>query len=211
MPGDILSGRYPTTNPNWSGFGQAVNATQSNIPVRSNLEWPFLGNLAGQAAALVSGELTVVPVPVDIGNVISKVSILTDATAESTGTHAAAAVYSGALTTAVLQGAQSADTTGATAIGASARYDFTLATPVVVSAAVAPYGYVYVGVTVTGTVPGLVCATIATAAQYAWFTDAPPFFGAIAGSALAGVCPASLTLATYASGAVAFAPVVFLS
>jgi hypothetical protein len=208
MPGDILSGRYPLTAAFWSGVGQPANATQSNIPVRSNLEWPFLGDLADQAAALVSGSVTVVPVPVDIGNVITKVSILTGATANADPTNQWAAVYSGVLTTAVLQGAQSTDATS-TAIPVSGRWGFTLGASVEVTAANAPYGYVYVGIgiVVSTTLPSLICAACATAAQYKWYADTP-YFANSYGSGLTSTAPSSLTLA--GTNKQAAVPAVFL-
>ncbi len=207
---DLVRGRYPLTHPLSKAFGLQANAGQANTAVRSNLEWTGINDLTDAAASLVSGKATVVAIPVEYGDVISKVSVLTGATAESGGSHAWAAIYAGTVTTTVaIQGAQSTDVTGATAIAASARYDFTLATSVLVTPANAPFGYVYAAVSVTGTVPSLLSAAVAAAAQYAWFTNSPPFFAGTVGSALGAAAPATITLGSVS--AIATPPAVLLS
>ena len=198
MSGDLVGGRFPLTYPFAKATGLASNGAQGNISVRSNLEIPFLGNLADQAAALVSGEITLVAVPVEIGDEISTISVRTGATSASTPTHQWAALYTGALTTAAIAGAQSVDGT-TTAIGASGTVAFTLPAPVIVTPAMAPYGYIYVAVSVTAsTVPSLISATCAAAAQGAWFTNTP-LFAATTGSAVGATAPSTLTLASGAA------------
>lgn len=208
---DLVRGRFHVTNPVWCALGQPVNATQSDIAVRSNLDaWgsPVLSD----GAALATGVITAVAVPVEYGDVISKISVLVGATAEATGTHAWAALYSApaAQGTPALLGTQSTDNTGAAAMGASARFDFTLGgTPVLITPTNAPQGYVWAAVCVTATtVPTLASFTLATAVAYPWFTNAPVKMGAItSGSALGATAPA--TLASPAAQAVT--PVMFLS
>jgi len=208
MPGDVLSGRYPLTAAVWKGLGQPVNGTQANIPYRTNLEFPWLGNLTDAAASLVSGKATLVAVPVEVGDEISTVTILGGATAGSTLTHAWAALYTGVLTTPLPLGAQSTDSTTATTT-ASAAHTFTLATAALITPTVAPYGYIWVAVSFTGTVPSLVSVAIATGTQYAWFTDTPLYFGATYSSALGATAPTTITLAS--GTAIATPPAVFLS
>lgn len=206
---DLVHGSYPLLYSFRKFLGLTGNVTQSNLSLRSNIEFPLFGSVTDAAASLVSGKATVVAVPVDVGDVISKVSIVAGATAESGGSHAWAAIYSGVATTAVLQGAQSADVTGATAIAASAVYAFTLATPVVVTSAIAPNGYIYVAVSVTGTVPSLSSGAVGTGVQYARATGAPPFLGGTYSSALGATAPATITLASVT--AIATPPEVYLS
>ena len=208
MPGDVLSGRYPLTAAVWKGLGQPVNASQANLPYRTNLEFPWLGNLTDAAASFVSGKATLVPIPVEIGDVISNVTFLPGATAGSTLTHQWAAIYSGILTTPAIQGAQSTDVTTAT-LTASTAVKLALATSVLVTAANAPYGFVYAAISLTGTVCSLISAACATGAQYAWFTDTPPFFGGTYSSALGATAPATVTLSSVT--AIATPPAVFLS
>lgn len=204
---DLVRGRYPMTNELWSYLGQPVNANQSDLAVRSNLG--MLPGALSDGAALATGVATAVPVPVEYGDVITKISVLAGATAESGGTHLWAALYSGLATPALL--AQSADNTGATAVAASARFDFTLATPQLITPANAPNGFVYASVMCAqsaGAVPTLVSISVATAVAYAWFANSPVKMGAVThGSALLGTAPA--TIATPAAQAVT--PLVFLS
>ena len=169
---DLVSGRFGQLNPWWNIMGQPVNATQSDIPARSDLEYLGINTLTDTAAALTSGTITVVPVPVDPGTTITKIDVLVGATAASTPTHSFAVLYSGLNSAAPAKLQQSTDGTTA-AIAASGTFTFSLAGYTVQPADV-PNGYLWVGVSVTGTaVPSLITAggTIATAAQYAYYTN----------------------------------------
>jgi hypothetical protein len=202
---DLVRGRFPVTSPFAKLTGLASNATQGNIAVRSNMEWFGLANPTDGALA-ATGVGCAVPIPVENGDVISKITILAGATAEATGTHAFAALYSGLATPALL--AQSADNTGAAAVAASAAFTFTLATPQTITATNAPNGFVYASIAVTATtVPTAAVVSIPTAVGYQWFTNGPLFLAATHGSALAGT--AATTIASPAAKAVA--PLVFLS
>lgn len=208
----LVKGRYGITAPLWSALGQPVNVAQANIPARSNLEYPPLG-LVDTAASLVSGVMTAVMIPVDIGTTVTKISMLVGATPASTPTHSFAALYSGTTVAAPPLIAQSTD--GLTvAIPASARFDFTLTTAQVITAAMAPFGYVWAAISTTGTAqPSLATVpTGAAAVQYAWFTNfaggqTTAAFCITSGSAVAGTAPATLV---YASQKLV-APVVFLT
>ena len=188
---DLVRGRYNVTNPLWSYLGQPVNATQSDIAVRTNAQIHGLVALT-DGAAFASGVCTAVPIPVEYGDVISKVSVFVGGTAEATGTHAFAALYSGIATPALL--AQSADVTGAAAMAASARYDFTLATPVLITPTNAPYGFVYASIGVTATTqPTAASVTVATAVAYQWYTNGPAKLGAVThGSGVGATAPATM-------------------
>lgn len=207
MSGDLVSGGYPLTNP-FAALGLAANAVQGNIVARSNLQYGILGSLQDAAAALVTGDLTYVPVPVNIGDVFSTVTVQVGATAASTPTHAWAALYSGVLTTAKILGTQSADST-TTAIAASSQLAFTLGTKYIIQPGDAPFGYILVGLSATAsTVPSLMSGTVPTAIQKAWATNVP-LIGATYSSALGATAPASITLAS--ASALATPPVVFLT
>lgn len=204
---DLVRGRYHVTNPAWSWMGQPVNGTQSDVAVRSNLDIGA-GVVLTDGAALTSGVCTSVAVPVEYGDIISTVSVLVGATAEATGTHAFAAVYSGIGTPALL--AQSTDLTGATAVGpASGRFDFTLSSPQMITPSNAPNGFVYASIAVTATtVPTLASYTLATAVSYKWWTNGPLKQGALThGAAVGATAPATITSPT----AQAVTPVFFLS
>ena len=202
---DLVRGRYQTTNPLWSSLGQPVNASQSDIAVRTNLTAVTAALTDG--AAFASGVCTAVPIAVEFGDIISKISLFVGATAEATGTHAFAALYSGIAVPALL--AHSADVTGAAALAASARYDFTLATPVLITPTNAPNGFVYASIAVTATTqPTAASYTVAAAVAYQWYTNSPLKMGAIThGSAVGATAPA--TIASPAAQAVT--PVFVLS
>lgn len=213
MPADLVGGKYPQHNAIWSILGRPANAIQSNVPVRTNLEYTGIGGLLDTAASLVSGVMTAVMVPVDPGVEFSTISVLTGATAASTPTHSFAALYSGTTVAAPPLIGQSTDGT-TTAIGASARFDFTLTNPATITPAQAPYGYVWAAISVTGTaVPSLITGpSNAAAAQYAWFTNfaggqTTAAFAITSGSAVGGTATPTLV---YASQKL-IAPIVFLS
>lgn len=207
MSGDLLGGKYPLNNPLEALLGGLSNAVQGNIPARSNLE------ILGGAAQLTDGALAAtgvgcaVPVPVDPGTVVSKVSILTGATAGATMTNQIVALYAGTGAAPVLIG-QSTDTTSA-AIGAKALLGWSLTAPQIITQAQAPGGFIYVLLAITAsTVP--TAASVATPAgiNYQWNgTVSPLFLSMTAGSSLAGT--AAATIASPAAKAVA--PVVILT
>lgn len=210
MPGDLVGGKFPLLYPFDKSLGLASNASQVNLSPRSNIEWLGWATQIDEAAALVTNDLVLWPVPVENGDVITKVSVRTGATPATGPTHQFAAIYSGVLTTAALQGKQSADGTS-TAIAASTTKSFTLPTGgVVISPTNAPFGYVYAAVSVKATtaVPSLVGWATATACQGAWFTNAPTFLGARTSTGLTGVAPATVTLATVTKLAVTAAVVL---
>lgn len=201
---DLASGKYPEANPYVSLLAGLNNVVNPTVPYFSNMSYGF-GNITDGALA-ATGVGCFVPIPVDVGSVISKVSILAGATAEATGTHMFAAIYSGIAVPALL--AQSADNVGAAAVGASARFDFTLATAQLITSALAPSGFIYAGLAVTaGTVPTAASVATPTGINYQWTTTSPLFLSLTAGSALGAT--AAATIASPAAKAVA--PIVILT
>jgi len=206
MSGDLVGGSYPLKYNLTKLLGSAaVNATQANLAARSNLEWP-IGSLQDAAASLVTGDITLVAVPVEYGDVITAVDVLVGATAASVPTHSFAALYSGVATTAALVGTQSTDTT-TTAIAASTKLTYKLGAPYIVNPTDSPNGFIYVALGQTATtVSSLISGTVPTAAQKAWYTGMPLLAATIA--AAGGTAPATITLASTA--AIASPPVVVL-
>lgn len=203
---DLVRGKYHVTSPFWSAVtGQASNASQVNIAPRSNVEVTG-ANALTDGTALTTQVATAVAIPVEIGDVISKVTVFVGATPAGTPTNSFAALYSGITVPALL--GQSVD--GATAaIAASGAFVFTLPAPILVTAANAPYGYIYASVMVKATsVPSLASVTVATAVSYKWYTNGPLGLGALAhGSALTTTAPATIT----GQAAQAVTPIVVLS
>jgi hypothetical protein len=191
--GDLERGSYPLYYGPRKLLGQKANANQGNLAVRSNLEFPGIGSLQDAAAALTSGSATLVPVPVEYGDLIQFVDVFVGATAASTPTHSWAALYNEAGT---LVGTQATD--GATAaIAASATFTFTLGAKYIVNSTDSPRGLLYAAISVTAsTVPSLVSGTVPTACQYAYYTNAVPFYGAHSGSSLGATAASSVTLSS---------------
>lgn len=202
---DLVLGRYPQTNPLWSIMGQPANVAQANIPAFTNLQYGTI--TTDTAAALTTATMTVVPVAVDIAT-ISKVTISVGATAEATGSHLFAALYSGIAVPALL--GQSTDQTGAAVAAASADLTFTLATPVVVSQTNCPTGYIYVGICCTATtVPSLRAYAVAAAVEYqhTGVSANAPLGLAFRFASTTGTAPATIASITAQAGA----PVVVLT
>ena len=187
----LVRGKYPLTNPLYNLFGQVGNVVQSNIALRTNASVTGLNALT-DGAALTTQVATAVAIPVEIGDVISKVTVFVGATAAGTPTNSFAALYSGVAIPALLT--QSVDGAAA-AIAASGTFIFTLAAPVLVTAANAPFGYLYASVMVKATVaPTLASTTVAVAVAYKWFPNSPLGLGALAhGAALTTTAPATIT------------------
>src|SRR6185312_83886 len=175
MAGDTLSGRYPLVNPYAAAIGLQANAAQGNIPARSNLSFLGFAGLADTAAALVSGKVTLVAVPVCQGDQIQFVDVIVGATAAETPTHSWAALYN---SSGVLLGKQSTDGAEA-AIAASKRFTFELGSKYIIQPAdigERDGGCIFVGLSVTATkVPSLSAVSVAAAVGYQRFTVAPKF------------------------------------
>lgn len=205
MAGDLVSGRYPTSYAFDKLTGKAQNARQGNLAVRSNAEWLGISGMTDGALA-ATGVGCAVAVPVEWGDVISRISLLVGATAEATGTHAFAALFSGLATPALLS--QSPDDTGAASLAASARFTFALQEPQLITPQNAPGGFVYASLAVTAsTVPTAATVPVAAAVDYQWFPGGPLFLSATHGTGLGGAAPATIA----SPSAKAVAPIVFLS
>lgn len=215
---DLVSARFGQLNPWWNLMGQPVNATQADIPARSNLEYLGIGSgSVDTAAALTTDTMTIVPVPVDAGTVISNLIVLAGNTAASTPLHQTAALYSGLNSAAPAKLAVGTDAT-TTTIATNAVLKLAFGTPYTVQPADVPNGYLWAGITIKATtVPSLVTTNVAFATSninYAWTTN---FLGGSStgvlnfvsrfGSSLAGVPPATITSVT----AQANPPIVILT
>ncbi len=198
-------GSYHATNPYRALIGAAPNVTQSNLLARSNLELLGFGALTDGALAS-TGVCCSVPVPVEIGDVITKITVPIGATGASVTTHSWGALYSGIASPALL--AQSTDITTASVPVASAAYTYTLASAVQVTPTNAPYGFIYATIAITGTtIPTAAVLGTPTAVTYKWFTNAPLGLSVTHDSSVVGTAPATMGSTT----AKAVAPIVFLT
>ena len=203
MP-DLVHGRYGIYDPIWGALGRPTNATQSDIAVRSNAWYFGLSALADNAiAATKKGYF--VAIPVQEGDVISKVSMLVGKTEGETIANTFAAVYSGLSKEGVLLG-QSKTSTTAT-ITKNKTLTAELEKSILVTSVNAPNGYVYAGFNVEGTtIPTAIgYAALTKEAAYEWFTGTPKAFAVEGTLKEAGVAETKLSTTV-----VEKAPLVFL-
>ena len=207
----ITKGHFPQNAALQAFFGNGGQTAQANLPVRTNLEWPIYSGALVDTASLggtTTGVYVAVPVPVDVGMEVSKISVFIGAGAAGTPTHSYAALYSGTTVATPPLIGQTVDGQTA-AIAASTRFDFGFAagSQLVITAAQAPYGFVYAAIVVTAsTMPSCVTTPAGAAAcQYRWFTNTPLYFSQTA-TAAASTAPATLV----ETGVLTVAPVVAL-
>lgn len=201
---DLVAASYQLLDPYRKLLGNNGQVSQANKGIRTNLAFFGAGGLTD--GALAATEVAcVVPIPVDAGDLLSKVTILVGATAAGTPTHSFAALYSGVASPALL--AQSKDG-GSAAIAKEAPFTFTLESTVEANSTNAPNGFLYAVIVVAAsTVPTAAVAATPKAIGYQWYAGGPLFLSATAGSSLS--TKAEATLGTQTSKAVA--PLVFLS
>lgn len=186
-----------------SSLGGLVQTGLTARPARSNA-FGLNGTLEGALAA--TGVGCFVPVGVQVGDVISKVNIITSSTAGGTMTHQFGAIYSGfAAEPALIE--QSTDTTNA-AIAEKTLLGWTLTAPVKITAAMAPHGFIYAEVAITATtIPTAMVFNSEAIVNFKIGTNGPLFTSFTAGSALAGTAAAT----TGSPSAKVVAPVVILT
>ena len=198
---DLARGRYGVTNPIHSAFGQTANSTQSDIAIRSNASWAGMCGLTDAAAIITTGVMASIPVPVEYGDVISTISFAVGATAGATLTQSITALFSGIATPALL--AQSTSNVAADGgFTASGLRTFTLQTPILITPANAPNGFVYAGYSVTGTTMPTLASYGSAAAVYYQYLTSQPLRGVAAvthGSALGATAPATIASPTVAA------------
>ena len=200
----LVRGGYPVNHAIRKFTGGLANVAQANLAARSNQEWLGVAS-ADTAAIAASGVAVAVAVPVEVGDVISRVSVLVGATAAGTPTNAFAAIHSGVAVPALL--GQSASM-GAGAINASGLLTFALASPVAVTNANAPFGFLYASLVFAATtVPSVGTTLVATAVGYAAFARSPLFLAATHGTGLSTVAPATIVTPT----TISTVPVVYLT
>lgn len=220
---DLIGGRYPVTYPFAKALGlvgtnlekaAGGNVTQGNLCVRSNLEWFGLGNLVDGALAATEVGF-VIPVPVEVGDPINKVSIIIGATKGKKVEAGFAALYP------ALNAKEKAEEQPLLAQSKSAKLGeevvaeepltFTLEKEVIVTPTIAPFGFLYVQIALEAeTVPTAWTVATPKAVQKGYlklFTNAPLALSGTAGSGLKTA--AAATLGAITSKAVA--PAVFLS
>ena len=175
-----------TQEPIWRMLGMPVNATQANVPARSNIYFFGYGTALDSATAATKKGVFVA-VPVSEGDVISKISMLIGATEGKTGVKSFVALYSG--TTAKKEATLLAQSKVAeAAIKPKLILTEELEKSVLITSENAPNGYVFAGLTVEATTIETLVGTKAVAAvQKAWFPKGPEAFAVEAEQKEAGV------------------------
>lgn len=204
---DLTGGRYPQYN-QIDKVLNLSNASQSNIPARSNAYFFGTSTLVDQATAATKKGLFVA-VPVEYGDIISKVSFLVGGTEGETGVKSFVALYSGPLK-AKAEGLLLAQSKVAeVAIKKAAALTESLEKSVLITPTNAPFGYIYAGLIVEATTINTeLGVAVPTAAQYEWFTGSPEAFSVTGTQSAAGVAKATLKIEGEAN---AKCPLVFLT
>lgn len=201
---DLVSGRYGAYDPMWLIFGKPNNATQANLPARSNVWTQKLSKLEdGAIAATEVGN--VIAVPVQEGDVISNVSVLVGATPGKLVTAGFAALYAGKKEGKLL--AQSKTKNYGEGVKASEAYKFELEKPQTITSVNAPSGYVFAVIALTSAeaMATMISSPVPKACQYAWFTGGPEVLCGTAGTGLGATAEATLgTVTSSATGALVF-------
>ncbi len=202
---DLVSGRYGALDPMWLAFGKPNNATQANVPARSNVWNQKLSGLEdGAIAATEVGNLAAVPV--QEGDSISKVTYLIGATPGKLVTAGFVALYEGKKTGKLL--AQSTTKNFAEEIKAGEPFTFNLTKSVLITPETAPFGFIYVvNVLVSAeAMATMVSSPVAKATQYVWFTGSPEALSGTVGTGLGATAEATLGAVTSKANT----PIVFL-
>lgn len=204
---DLVGGRWPQYNP-IDRMLDLSNATQGNIPARSNVYYTGLTVLTDQTT-VATKKGVFAAIPVEYGDVISNVTVLLGATAAETGVKSFVALYGGASKPKgkglLLGQSKVAEAT----IAASKKYTASLEKSVLITTTNAPFGYVYAGLTVEATqIETLVGFAWKTATQYEWFPGSPEAFAVELAQKGAGEAETEITIEGKASEKV---PLVFLT
>jgi hypothetical protein len=144
----LVLGQHAIFNPYQALTGGLTNATQSNVPAQTNVNW-FGFNAIDSAAGGVTAVANAVAVPIDWGVVVTKATVLCGAAA-GTITHSNVQLFSGIAVPAAL-GTQSTDATS-TPFTVNTFYTFTFAA-VTATPTNAPNRFLYFSLGLTDSVP----------------------------------------------------------
>jgi hypothetical protein len=196
----LVLGQHALFNPYQALTGGLTNATQSNVPAQTNVN--FYGfNAVDSAAGGVTAVANAVAVPVDWGVVFTKATVLCGAAA-GTITHINAQLFSGIAVPAAL-GTQSTDATS-TPFTVNTFYTFTLGSAVTATPTNAPQRFLYFSLGLTDSVaPSFASAStptaIVTQGAAGFGTTAPYLAAKFTGGG--AVQPATLASATTVAAA----------
>lgn len=203
---DLVHGRYAVEDPIWHMLGKPTNATQSDIGVRSNIYFFGYGT-ALDSAQPATKKGAFVAIPVQEGDIISKVSVLVGATEGKTGVKSFVALYEG------ISGKKEAGLLGQSKVAEVAIKPKKILTEeleksVLITSTNAPGGWVYAGLIVEATtIETLIGTKEVAAAQKEWFAKGPEAYGLEIEQKEAGIAEPKIKTET----ALELFPYVFLS
>lgn len=172
---DLVSGRYGAQDPFWRILGMPTNVLQSDVPVRSNA-WVTGFSTLVDITTSATKKGPIVAIPVQEGDVITKVSTPIGAKEGKTSPFWFFALYSGTTTK------KEATLLGQTTVSEAAQKPSKLLTAelektILITSANAPNGYIFGGlISEITTVCSQVGVEIPTACQKEWFTGCPEVF-----------------------------------
>lgn len=170
MPADLVGGSYHLYNPIWTALGRPANTNQANIAVRTNLYYLGASTIVDSATAATKKGIFAA-IPVEPGDVISKVSVAVGATEGETITASFTAIYAGLEKEGLVLGQS---TSKAENVVKEKLWTQELKEKVEITTTNAPFGYIYAGLFIEGTtIPTLAGWNIKPKAGYAYFKGAP--------------------------------------
>jgi hypothetical protein len=184
----LPSDRFSTSADRFLFNGQLTQSGNPGLPARYSIDrWDITSDVA---AALATGVMTAVGVPMRAGDVITNIAVKSGATALATATHWWFALFSNAAIPVLL--AQTADQVAA-AWAANTTKNLALATAQTILAD----GVYYVGIMVAAaTVPSLPCDVLPLAGASAGVLSAEAILAQTSGSTLAATAPATIASPT---------------
>lgn len=173
--------------PGWPQFIEPAQGLFNTVWCREN--FPRARTVtADQTAALSTGVMLSVAVPLFAGDTIKTITVMVGNTAGSAMTHQWAALYDTSATPALVTGSQSTDGTSA-AIAANTALAFTLGTAYTVPAD----GIYYAGIMVAATtVPSLMCMSTGRTTMAGAVITGQKVLAQTSGSSLAASAPATI-------------------
>lgn len=172
----LSAGHYSNTNPDWDLDGKPSGFFRSNIK-RSDLQTDV-------AAALTTQVMLGVAMHLNVGETVSKIGFMVGATGQATVVDQWVALYDNSATPKLL--GQATDTLTA-AITASTLLEYSLATPVTVTAT----GIYICALMVKASVPSLLCKVLPVAAAGGPIITGQAPLAATSGSSLSTTAPAT--------------------
>ncbi len=203
---DLVSGRYGAYEPMWLALGKPTNASQSNIPARTNATILGCSTLVDMTTSATK-KGPIVAIPVQEGDYFTKVSCLIGAKEGKTSPFWFFAVYEGTTEK------HEAALLGQTTVSEAAQKPSLILTGelekgILITSANAPHGYVFAGlISEITTVCSQVGVEVPTACQKAWFAGGPEVLATEVEQKEKSVASAKVKTET----AVAKVPFIFLS